>query len=336
MQHLRNEQHPAADRALVTGATGFIGSHLVDALLARGWRVRCVVRSRERARSLAALPVELVDGDLLDEDRLAEAMAGADYVFHVAGLTKGTDEGAFQRINTEGTARVLRACARACRRVKRVVVVSSLAAAGPAFDGVPLTEKAPCLPISAYGRSKLGAEQVTECWMADLPCTIIRPPVVYGPRDTDNLLFFRALAMGIQPSFSARQAVSLVHVRDLVEGLCLAATNPVAEGKTYFISGESADLDEIMRLIAKALGKKPLRIRLPLSMLGLAAAAAESLAKMLAATTVLSRQKVLELAQPAWLCSAQRAREELGFQPRVTLAEGVAQTARWYQAAHWL
>ncbi|MBI4491394.1 MAG: NAD-dependent epimerase/dehydratase family protein [Chloroflexi bacterium] len=323
-------------RALVTGATGFIGSHLVDLLLARGWQVRCLVRSRERARTLAALPVELELGDLGDAAALARAAAGVECVFHVAGLTRALREVDYHAVNAEGTARLLKISAQQNDSLQRFLLVSSLAAAGPTIGGAPLTEDSPCRPVSPYGRSKLNAELVAQGWMAHVPCTIIRPPIVYGPRDTDVLTFFRLVALGLQPTLGRPRHLSLVYVSDLVEGMLLAATSPHAAGRTYFITGGDTSLDEALQLIGACLGRRPRRVRVPLSLLDAAAWASEGAARALRAPTVLTRNKVQELRQPAWLCSAARAKRELGFEPRVALADGLAQTARWYRTAGWL
>lgn len=321
---------------LVTGGTGFVGSHLVDALLERGWQVRCLVRSPERARTLAARGVELCQGDLRDEASLARATRGVGYIFHVAGRTSAVREADYHESNVRATDRLLRACARRPDAIERVVVVSSLAASGPAADGIPRTELSPCRPVSAYGRSKLRAELVTRAWMARLPCTIVRPPVVYGPRDTEGLLVYRAIRAGFSPRLPGARRLSLVHAQDLAHGMLLAARQPEAMGRTYFLTGGDAELDTVLDLIAAALGQTPRRIAVPPALLELAALLSEAVARALGTALTFHRGKAMELRQPAWLCSGERAARELGFQPRWKLDEGIAQTVRWYLAAGWL
>ncbi|MDZ7385235.1 MAG: NAD-dependent epimerase/dehydratase family protein [candidate division KSB1 bacterium] len=323
-------------KALVTGANGFIGSHLVERLLAQGAEVRCLVRKTSNLRWLQGLDVQLTYGSLDSPASLQGALEGVDVVFHLAGATKSlTPEGYFVA-NTQGTARLLDACRE--RGNPRVVFVSSQAAAGPSDGQRAKTEHDPPTPITAYGKSKLQAELLVQEYAKTGPAVIVRPPVVYGPRDTDVLALFRLAARGLCPLVgSKRRLVSLIHVQDLVEGLLLAATTPQALGKTYFLCNDQpVDWELFAQQIASVLGKRCVRIRVPEVVLPVVGTVSELMARVGGKPALLSRDKVREMRQRYWVCDNTRAKQDLGFAPRVDVAEGVAQTAAWYRAQGWL
>ncbi|HWC00290.1 MAG TPA: NAD-dependent epimerase/dehydratase family protein, partial [Bryobacteraceae bacterium] len=221
---------------LVTGGSGFIGSHLTECLITLGQPVRCLVRRRSPRRYLPSSGAELVYGDLATGVGLREALAGVDTVIHLAGVTKAQSAAAYQAGNAQATARLLSFC----NSVARFVHVSSLAAAGPSETGEPLTESAEPHPVSAYGRSKLESERIV--WGSALAsrAIVVRPPVVYGPRDGDVFQMIRPAVRGWMLQIgSGERFFSVIYVKDLVEGLLAAATAPEA-GKTYFLAGPKA------------------------------------------------------------------------------------------------
>ncbi|MDA1190385.1 MAG: NAD-dependent epimerase/dehydratase family protein, partial [Candidatus Poribacteria bacterium] len=248
------------------------------------------------------------------------------------------DYAAYHRVNEEGTRHLAEACTRA-GAATRFVYCSSLAAAGPAIDGEPRREDDPPAPITDYGRSKLAGEVAArELGESGLPFVIIRPPAIYGPREADIRLYFQLIRRGIAPLIgSGTQKVDLLHVRDLARGLLLAAESPNAVGRTYFLSdGAHHTWREISDEIARALDKKPLRVSVPLGLLGVVAGIAEWVAARRGVAPVLHRQKVDELSRDGWIVSINRARDELGFEPSVSLAEGMRETAAWYRENGWL
>ncbi|HKH83604.1 MAG TPA: NAD(P)-dependent oxidoreductase, partial [Gemmatimonadales bacterium] len=184
-------------KALVTGATGFVGSHLAEVLRQRGDDVTALARSPTKAKALESAGIMVIPGDLHDQAALERAAEQQDVVFHVAGLVAAREEGEFLRANLGGTQNVLSAAASSGR--PRFVFVSSLAAAGPSQRGSPLTGEEPGRPVTAYGRSKLAAEQSLK--ESSLPWTIVRPPIVYGPRDREILKVFRLARLRIAPVF---------------------------------------------------------------------------------------------------------------------------------------
>lgn len=322
----------------LTGGTGFVGSHLAEELLRRGYRVRALVRSDPKW--LHGVDVEPVRGSLDDGAALEAGVRGAELVFHVAGLTRARTQAELDRANVEGTRRLLEAVRRA-EGVRRVVVTSSLAAVGPSpvVGGVPqpLTEDAPLRPVSMYGRSKARMERLLAERFADLPLTVVRPPAVYGPREADIYTMMRTAARArILPVVGRGTvpALSLVHVRDLVRGLADAA-EAEAVG-TFFVASERGYAwDEIRAAVEVALGHRVVGVPVPPSLAVLVGAAVESLAAPFGRYPALNREKAREARAP-WICSVERARHAFGYRQEVPLVEGLRETVAWYRQAGWL
>lgn len=322
---------------LVTGATGFIGGHVAEALARRGEEVRCLARSEARPPWLAGVPLAWRRGSVEEPESLAAALAGVRQVYHLAGVTHPRHPDDFQRVNAEGTRALLAACRAACPRLERFVLVSSLSAVGPSPDGRPLDEDAPFRPVSAYGRSKAAAEAYARAAASELPITVIRPPAVYGPRERQILSVFRMIDRGLAVLGDRGKTLNLVNVLDLVDGCLAAAAAPAAAGRTYFIAHpETVALDDFMAEVARALGRRPLFVRLPDRVLLLAGGILEDVAALAGQVAPLNRDKAIEAAQRHWRCSPERARHDFGFAARRPLAEGVRATVEWYRRAGWL
>jgi dihydroflavonol-4-reductase len=325
-------------KILVTGATGFIGSHLAELLLKKNYSVRCLIRKTSNTVWLKDLPVELVYGDLFDAEALHRAVEGVDFIYHSAGLTKAKTEEEYFRGNSAGTRNLLDAVTEYNPDVRRFVLFSSQAAAGPSPTKDPIDESVPAHPITTYGRSKLAAEQ--ECLAAakTIKITIVRPPVVYGPRDKDVFEFFHTVNMGLQPMAGMKDKfVSMIHVSDLIRGTVMAAENPKALGQTYYISSKDVynwrDLGEITR---KALGNRVLRVRIPEPGIYAIAAVAELMAKFSSKPALINFEKARDMVQNYWTCDASRAKRDLGFEQEMPLESGIRSTIQWYKDAGWL
>ncbi len=321
---------------LVTGATGFVGGHLVDQLLDRGDQVTALVRSPPKAARLAERGVRLVVGDLGDPAALAAGAAGQDIVYHVAGLTGAPTEAGLMAANRDGTAQLAAAVANAAPGA-RVVLVSSLAAAGPSRRGAPHAAADERAPVTAYGRSKLASEDALR--RSNVPFVIVRPPIVYGPRDRDGLYdIFRAARLGIGPIFGdGTMELSFIHAADLAAALRLAGTHPDAAGATFYASHpERVTSAELLDLIGRQHQGPLHRIRIPRWTAGAALAVTGAWSRLTGRRTILFPDKIHELFQEAWTADPARFTAATGWRATWDLERGLAHTAQWYREHGWL
>jgi nucleoside-diphosphate-sugar epimerase len=321
-------------RALVTGATGFVGSHLVEALQSRSIEVTALARSAAKAADLVRSGVRVVNGDLDQAAGLDEAVRSQDVVFHVAGMVAARNEAEFFRCNRDGTSNLLAAIARL--GTPRVVLVSSLAAAGPAQRGAPLQGIETPRPVTAYGRSKLAAEQLVRS--SSLPWSIVRPPIVYGPRDREVLKMFRLARLGLAPVFGdGTQELSAVHAADLAQALIGVAQSPQAKGGTYHACHPQVfTSSDLATAVAASMGRSALRVRVPLGVGRVLLAITEHTARLSGQATILTTDKANEFFQPAWTGDPASLIRDTGWHPRYDLASGLAATYQWYRKAGWL
>ncbi|MGQ9570689.1 MAG: NAD-dependent epimerase/dehydratase family protein [Thermodesulfovibrionales bacterium] len=319
-------------KVLVTGATGFIGSHLSEELVRRGHKVICLVRENSDLKWIENTELKIIIGDCKKIESLYKAVDGIDYIFHLAGLTKACSDADFFCANADGTKNIITATLENNPNLKRFVYISSLAAVGPSQNGSPLKEDTDPHPVSSYGRSKLEGEKVVLKYKEKLPVTVIRPSAVYGPRDKDLFVFFKLLKKGIFP-YWGKCYYSLVYVDDLIQGIILAAENKKAEGQVYFMSDSKFYTnEEIMKAISSALGIKAFRLRIPKPFMPFFAYIGERIIK----NGIINRDKIKELSYSHWICDTTKAKDELGFIPKVRLKEGMKWTADWYRIHRWL
>ena len=320
-------------KTLVTGATGFIGSHLVEELLKRGYSVTCLVRRTSNLQWIDGLNVRLIYGDCAIKESLLNAAADFDYIFHLAGLTKAANEKDFFSANALGTENLINAVIEKNPAVKRFVYLSSLAAAGPSCDGAPSKETGEPKPVSAYGRSRLEGERIVMRHKSAIPVTVIRPPAVYGPRDKDFYIFFKLLKKGISLSWGECY-YSLLYVDDLVRGAILSAESKTAEGEIFYLSdGRIYSNEEITEAIALTLESKPVRLKIPKSLMPVIAGIGQKLGNQ---GNIINKDKIRELQHSYWTCDSTKSRNELGFIPNVGIKEGIKWTADWYRIHQWL
>lgn len=315
-------------KALITGASGFIGRRLAGELASRGHEVACLVRRTSVTAPLRDLPVELVLGDLADPASLDRAVAGRDRVFHLAGVVQAVDEAAFEACNAGGTRNLVEACLKASPRPGRFVFVSSIAAAGPNVSERPATEGDPPRPVSPYGRSKLAAERAVLEAATRMPVTVVRPPNVLGPGSKELEQAIRLVRRRIVPAIGDRRPrTSLVDVDDLVEALILAAESPRSPGQTYFVTdGRAYAWPEITAAIAEELGVRGFRVRVPFAVQLLAARLAESAARRTRRPPRLTREIVRAGRDHFWIYDGSKIERELGFRPRYGMRESVRRT----------
>jgi dihydroflavonol-4-reductase len=324
----------------VTGATGFIGSHLVEELRRRGYGdIRALVRSE--LKWLEGMEVEPVRGEIRDTPELRRALKDVDYVYHVGGVTRATDWKAFEDANVRATMALLDLAREESPELKRFVVTSSLAAVGRC-DVAVATEGVPMRPVSEYGRSKAEMERKLQRRMGNEnlpPTTIIRPPAVYGPREADIFTFFQTLSKGFAPIVGSgtEPALTLVHARDLVRGMIDAAESDVTIGRTYFIGSERAySWKEIIDAARSALGRRTLTIPVPEVLVGAVGAASEFYGRVTGTYPPLNREKAREIRYACKICSSRRATRDFGYRQEIPLEDGIRETIEWYRAAGWL
>ena len=321
-------------KALVTGATGFVGSHLVEALLQTGAEVTALARSPDKASALAALGVRVVPGDLHNHEALQHATRDQSVIYHVAGAVAARGETEFLRANRDGTRNLVAAAE--TTGSARFILVSSLAAGGPSPRGLPLQGNESPRPVTAYGRSKLEAERVVQG--SRLSWSIIRPPMVYGPRDREVLKVFRLIRLGIAPVFGeGAQELSAVHSGDLAAALVAAGTVPTTVGRTYnACHPEVFTSAEFVQAIAAVMGRSVRVLRVP-RMAGRALlSVTENAARISGRLTILTADKANEFFQLAWTGDPTPLISDTGWRPGFDLRSGLADTYRWYQTAGWL
>jgi nucleoside-diphosphate-sugar epimerase len=315
---------------LVTGATGFIGSHLVEALVTRGFPVRALSR---RPFSAPLPAVETAVCDLITGTGIDKALEDATCVIHLAGAIKSLTTDGYYAANARATALL---AGKLAGRGIRLVLVSSLAAAGPAASGRPLVEEDEPHPVSHYGRSKLEAERQLQSILPD--AVIVRPPVVYGPRDRGVLPVFRSISRGwLLEIGGGDRWFSAIYVGDLVSGVIAAARNPRAAGRTYFLAHPRIlTWNEFAGCAAQIMRITPRRISVPVPVARLVGASADIWSRLRRAPGILSRDKIIEAECRYWICDPGRASAEIGFEAPTMLECGLQKTLKSYREAGWL
>ena len=301
-------------RVAVTGASGFIGRHLVEHLAARGTGVVAVQRPFE--------PRAILD-----------TLRDVDAVIHLAGVVSALRERDYVAANVDGT----RLVADACRTAGLPLVnISSLAAAGPASPRNPRSEDDPPAPINAYGRSKLEGERAI-ARLDGLRWTTIRPGVVYGPRDRALLPLFKVAARGLMPMVGRLDAAySFIHVHDLVRAIAAAVDRP-AVGDTVFAAHPLAvTTREILEAVRAASGARAAIIRVPMALTRAAAVAGDLAGRLRGRPSVINSRRYAELASEGFVCRVDRLRDRFGVVAEIGLPEGLADTYAWYRREGWL
>ncbi len=323
---------------LLTGATGFLGSHTADNLLRAGHTVRAIVRPSSNLKWLKGKDIETLPGDLEDHASLKELFRGIEGVVHVAGVTAAKTKKEFYRHNHIATRGLLEATKIYGDNVGRFVLISSQTAGGPSLDGNPVTEETPPHPITTYGKSKLAAEEESRQYREDFPVTILRLPAIYGPRDTAILSFFQTVSKGIKPLIGFQEKfVNLAHVYDIAHGIELGLTKEEARNRTFYIGSERQyGWRELSDLASRIMGKRGIFIAIPHWVVSSIAGISEFASLFKKKPSVLNWEKRLDMTQLNWICSIERAQKELGYVPKVGIEEGFKETIEWYRENKWL
>jgi nucleoside-diphosphate-sugar epimerase len=325
------------ERVLITGASGFVGYHLIVECLAKDLEVYAAVRATSQLEHLRSLPVKFVQLDFTNIAALKAALAQGQYTYiiHAAGVTKAANEAAYTRVNADYTRNL---CAAASEvGVKKFVLLSSLAALGPGNTaGQAITEQDTPHPVTLYGKSKLLGEQYALAFK-ELPLIVLRPTAVYGPRDRDIFIVLKTLTHGVEPYIGRQdQKLSFIYVKDLAAITIEALFSPVRHACYNVADGYVYNRYALCDIAKQILNKSTLRIHLPLPVVRTMALVQEKLAAWKGKAATLNRDKLAELTAANWSCSIERLQQELGIVPRFDLQSGLGQTLQWYKENNWL
>jgi nucleoside-diphosphate-sugar epimerase len=326
-------------KVFLTGASGFVGSHVLDSLRANGHEVSILLQRTSSTRFISRhlSDVTVHYGSLDDAPLLTQAMSGMEALVHCAGKTKALHASEFYQVNQAGTCNVVTA-ANACREsVRHLVYISSLAVSGPGVPGCPAEETGEPRPVTVYGQSKhLGEIEVRQ--HCRVPWTILRPAAVYGPRDAEFLSLFQKVKQRLMPLVRGpKRGLNMVYGPDVAAAVLCSLTQDRGSGKTYHVAAEPPCTDEeLMEEVARSLNVRPFRLRIPRAGLYLGCLFQEILSQITGRPNMLSRQKLPELLAPGWVCSTERIRQDLGFTAQTPLKEGVRLTLEWYCREGWL
>jgi dihydroflavonol-4-reductase len=330
--------HLEGATVLVTGATGFIGSHLVDSLLLFDCNVHCLVRKSSNLRWIKSSRVQLHFIDLADTDFKIPNLSSLDFVFHCAGLTKAKNRKEYFYINSTVCSSLYEQCLNYKDSIKGIVHLSSLAAAGPAKEGQWVDEATVLNPVTFYGQSKKEGEEVALKYSASLPIKVIRPPVVYGPREGNLYSFFKLVkkGWGLQIGRSPKK-LSLLYVTDLVEAMIAVCDPQFSQKKIYFVTdGETYSWEEVAKAAAHKMNVSMKTALIPESILMPVAIFFEALAMLSTEPALFDRQRMIDIRQSCWTASSENFFRDYDFIPQFKLARGLACTLDWYVQQKWL
>ena len=330
-------------KILITGASGFIGSFIVEEALRRGFETWAAIRKSSSREWLKDERINFIELNLSSKAQLVEQLKGKafDYVVHAAGVTKCLNKADFRRINTEGTKNLVDALIETGMPLKRLVFVSSLSVFGAIREQQPyeeIRESDVPQPNTEYGRSKLAAEQYLDSLGSHIPYIILRPTGVYGPKEKDYYLMAKSIKQHSDFAVGYRQQdITFVYVEDVVQAIFLALEKG-ENGRKYFLSdGQVYQSATFSKLIHEALGRPWwIRLTVPEWVLRIVTFCGEYTGRMTGKVTALNNDKYNILRQRNWRCDIEPARKELGYQPKVMLDEGVKRTIKWYQEHGWL
>ena len=338
-------------KILVTGASGFIGSFIVEEALRRGFETWAAVRKSSSRAFLQDSRIHFIELNLASEEQLKEQLKGCafDYVVHAAGVTKCLNRDDFFRINTDGTRHLVGALLALKMPLKRFVYISSLSIMGAIREQQPyqeIREEDEARPNTAYGKSKLEAERWLKLQNEKLemrneklfPYVILRPTGVYGPRERDYFMMAKSIKAHTDFAVGFRQQdITFVYVTDVVQAVFLALEKGKT-GRKYFLSdGEVYQSSAFSNLIRRELGNPWwIRITAPLWLLRIVTFCGECIGRLTGKVTALNNDKYHIMRQRNWRCDISPAREELGYEPQVKLEEGVKRSIQWYKENKWL
>lgn len=322
-------------KAFITGATGFVGSHLAEELVKRGYEVSVLIRRTSNLRWLSSLSLKYVFGsaESLSGADVIKEIESADYIYHLAGVTKALKEETYYRVNRDGTIRMCEMCEKHAKNLKKLVIISTLAVYGPKDGYEPIKESDEVKPISPYGKSKLEGDKSALNFSSRVPLVIVRPGAIYGPRDTD---FFRVIKVAVRygiipvPGFK-RKVVNLAFVKDVVELIIRAGESRLNSGEVFLAGGFNHTWEEVREVLSKVSGRKVRILKLPKSLVYLSSVFGEIISQITGNPLPLSVTRVKDLLGDNWSIDLSKAERLLGFKPSVSLEDGMRITIEWYR-----
>lgn len=328
------------EKVLITGASGFIGFHLIEAAMRQGLSVYAGVRSGSDVSHLKGYDVRFCALDYNKPDELKRQLAatGCQYIVHAAGATRAASQDAYDTINAQYALNLAQAAMEGLgHRLASFALVSSLAAMGPLDNREEvIDEQIVPSPVTAYGRSKLLAEQKLST-LPELPLLVLRPTAVYGPRERDLFIVFRAVSKGIEAYIGrSPQQLSFVYVKDLASVIINALFSGLRHESFNISDGGSYDQYALADLSKQILHQRTLRLHLPYGMVKGLAVTMEKLYGWRGKTPVLNREKLHELTAANWVCSIEKAKTKLSYHPKYSLEHGLLETLHWYHQYKWL
>jgi len=326
-------------KVLITGASGFVGFHLLNEALADHLEIYAAVRSNSSIKHLQHLPVNYVHLDFTSVDNLSQHLAESeyDYIIHAAGITKAKSEAEYNLINAEYTKNLALAANSLIKPIEKFVFVSSLAALGPLKDlNGEINDDTVANPVTSYGKSKWLAEQYLQ-EISGLPLVVIRPTAVYGPREKDILILFKTINKGLEPYIgNFNQQLSFIYVKDLAR-VIVNVLGAAVINKSYNVSdGKVYNRYALADFTKGLLGKKTIKFHLPVRAVSGLASLMDLLYSRSQETPALNKEKMAELTAVNWACSIKNIKKDLGYQPNFNLEQGLKETLFWYQHNHWL
>ncbi len=329
-------------KVLVTGASGFIGSHLVERLVEERYSVKAFIRKggsdevlenkKDSIELLKKLKVEIIKGDLLDINSLKEAIKGVNIVFHLAAIARPMpipDELYF-KVNVKGTKNLLNVCKD--KKIKKIVIMSSVSSVGPSRDGNPVNEKTPCSPVDIYGESKLAQEKIAEKFIEKykLPIIFLRPPMVFGERDFEMKKLFKAVNQRFFPISGNKKCMEFLYVKNLVEACLLVLKKGILYEKYHVTNGEHYSINEIINSIEKVYGKRVYPIKFPKVVFFIGGYLMELAGKFFGFHPPFKHDTIKWMTEKFWYSSSEKL-EKLGYTPKFSLEEGIKRTAEYYK-----
>ena len=320
-------------KALVTGASGFLGGHMAQTLIEKNWQVTCLLRPKSRIDFLDEKKIQVFRGDMEDIHLLERSVEGQEYIFHLAARIRSTSKENYDRSNHLLTKNLLQACKNKDQNLKRFVFISSISAAGPSSPERFAKEEDAPSPNSEYGRTKLKAEKAVQNAWDEIPATIIRPPNIYGPRLPEVEQIMRLIKKRIVPLLKDRGKVtSLIYFRDLIDGILAAAQSPNANKQVYYLTdGEGYSWRDAILAFKKELLGQSIYLPLPESIIVLFAWLTDILKKWGLIKTHFGRRAWRAMVKTSWLFSSEKAKNDFGFHPCRTLEAGIKETAEHYR-----